>query len=156
MSEIVGPTLQPIERMLEKMSVDTVFGPPVKEGDVTLIPVAEYVAGFGFGYGSYPLGGKCCQPEDQTTGGKCCQPEDQAGEASEPPGESKECSSGVGSGGGGMGRVVPRGFIKISAQGASYEPIINPTRIAIALFTMIGWSAFWLTIGIRALVKARN
>ncbi|MCX5971397.1 MAG: spore germination protein GerW family protein [Coprothermobacterota bacterium] len=143
MSEIVEPTLQPIERMLEKMSVDTVFGPPVKEGDLTLIPVAEYAVGFAFGNCSCPSGEKCCQPVDQD------------GEASELPVECKECNSG-GGGGGGMGRVVPRGFIKISAEGASYEPIINPTRIAIALFAMIGWSAFWLTIGIRALVKARN
>lgn len=144
MPEIVGPTLQPIECMLEKMSVDTVFGPPVKEGDVTLIPVAEYAAGFGFGYGFCPSGEKCCLPADQI------------GEVSAPPVEGKEGRSGGGSGGGGMGRVVPRGFIKITAQGVSYEPILNPTRIAIALFTMIGWSAFWLTIAIRALVKARK
>lgn len=145
MSEIVEPTLQPIERMLEKMSVDTVFGPPVKEGDLTLIPVAEYVVGFGFGHGFYPSGEKRCLPAEDLTG-----------EASEPSVEGKEGSLGGGSGGGGMGRVVPRGFIKISAEGASYEPILNPTRIAIALFAMIGWSAFWLTIAVRSLVKARN
>jgi uncharacterized spore protein YtfJ len=144
MPEKVVPTLQPIERMLEKMSVDTVFGPLVKEGDVTLIPVAEYVAGFAFGNCSCPSGEKCCQSSEQT------------GEASEPPGEGKEMCSGGGSGGGGMGRVVPRGFIKINTEGASYEPIINPTRIAIALFAMIGWSAFWLAIAVRALAKAKN
>ncbi|MEI6510150.1 MAG: hypothetical protein WCO14_04300 [bacterium] len=144
MSEIVEPTLQPIERMLEKMSVDTVFGTPVKEGDLTLIPVAEYAVGFAFGNCSCPSGGECCRSASS------------GGEDDEAPGERKEMSSGGGSGGGGLGRAVPRGFIKISAEGASYEPIINPTRIAIALFAMIGWSAFWLTIGIRALVKARN
>ena len=42
--------IKPIEKLLEQLKVDTVFGKPVKEGEVTIIPVAEVKVGFGYGY----------------------------------------------------------------------------------------------------------
>ena len=51
MEEKMTQVAQPIEHMLERLSVDTVFGEPTQEGDVTIIPVAEIGFGFGYGYG---------------------------------------------------------------------------------------------------------
>ena len=43
--------VEPIERLFEKLKVDAVFGKPVQEGDVTIIPVVDVSVGFGFGSG---------------------------------------------------------------------------------------------------------
>ena len=67
-----------IEEMLERLTVAATFGAPVKEGDVTLIPVASVAYGFGYGSGSD-------QPHEETA-------EDVEAEKSE---------RGVGGGGGG-------------------------------------------------------
>ena len=45
---------EPIEQLFEKLKVDAVFGQPIQEGDVTIIPVAEIGVGFGFGSGQGP------------------------------------------------------------------------------------------------------
>lgn len=45
------PNLEPIEKALERLGVDAVFGEPVKKGDVTVIPVAEVSFSFGHGRG---------------------------------------------------------------------------------------------------------
>ncbi len=50
--EQVTPDLSPIERMIERLDSTAVFGQPTRQGDVTIIPVAEIA--FGFGYGSNP------------------------------------------------------------------------------------------------------
>ena len=47
-------SIEPIEKLFEKLKVDAVFGEPIKEGDVTLIPVADVGVGFGFGSGQNP------------------------------------------------------------------------------------------------------
>jgi uncharacterized spore protein YtfJ len=104
---------KPIESMLAQLNVNAVFGSPLKEGETSIIPIAE--VGFGFGYGS---GG-----EKETKG---------------------EDSSGVGGGGGGGGTAKPIGFIKLSPQGAKFEPIVDSGKIAITLFMAIGWWVFWL------------
>jgi uncharacterized spore protein YtfJ len=43
---------QPIEETLNQLNVGTVFGEATKEGDTTIIPLAEVSAAFGYGYGS--------------------------------------------------------------------------------------------------------
>ncbi len=55
--------IEPIENMMKRLNVNTVFGEPIKEGDQTVIPVASvsYAFGFGAGYGSgqsQPEGGR--------------------------------------------------------------------------------------------------
>jgi uncharacterized spore protein YtfJ len=50
MDEKTDVALERIDEMLEKMSVNAVFGQPFREGDVTLIPVAS--VGYAFGYRS--------------------------------------------------------------------------------------------------------
>ena len=46
------PNLEPIEKMIEGLGVGAVFGEPIKEGGVTVVPVAEVRLGFGYGSGS--------------------------------------------------------------------------------------------------------
>jgi uncharacterized spore protein YtfJ len=147
MPKIEETTLEPIERMLEKLNVKTVFGEPIQKGELTLIPVVEYLAGFGYGSGYGRGEEETCQCKDEG----CHEGEELGSPAN---GLAKgEVASGGGSGGGGYGRAVPRGYIKITPEGATFEPILNQTRIALALFTMIGWSAFCLSIAVRALAR---
>jgi uncharacterized spore protein YtfJ len=52
MNDEARPNLEPIERMVDEMGVDAVFGEPIREGGVTVVPVAEVRFAFGYGYGS--------------------------------------------------------------------------------------------------------
>lgn len=116
MSEKETPQLyKPIESMLDRLNVNAVFGPPLKEGETSIVPVAEVGFGFGYGYGS---GG-----EKETKG--------------------EESDGAGGGGGGGGGTAKPIGFIKLSTQGAKFEPILDSGKIAITLFMAIGWWVFW-------------
>jgi len=121
--------VQPIEEMLERLNVAAVFGAPVKEGGVTLIPVARVAYGFGYGYG--------------------------AGVSHEPAAESTpvETAEGSGAGGGGGGVARPLGFIRIDANGARYEPMVDPTRVPLAGILMIMWAVFWVAKTIQAFVR---
>ncbi|MFQ5342439.1 MAG: spore germination protein GerW family protein [Anaerolineae bacterium] len=124
MSEKVTQATQPIEQMLERLSVDAVFGEPTTEGGVTIIPVAEVGAGFGYGFGW--------------------------GQA---PGETAETGEGGGGGGGAGGRARPVGCIQISPDGVTFQPINDETRIALAGIAMGAWAVFWISKTIRACAR---
>ena len=114
-----------IERIVERLNVNAVFGELRREGDVAIIPVAQIGTSFGFGYGS-----------------------------GEGPAEGEEgTASGGGGGGGGMGSAKPRGFVKITPKGVSYEPTANPFQIPLAGIAMVAWSVFWITLTVRAFAK---
>jgi uncharacterized spore protein YtfJ len=131
MDDKIEVTLEPIDEMLRKLNANAVFGEPFKEGDVTLIPVAN--VGYGFGYGS---------GRGKMTGSM----HGAAANAGE-PGEG----SGQGGGGGGMAR--PIGYIRISPDGVAYEPIMDKSRISMLAIGMIMWNMFWVTATIRATAK---
>ena len=118
--------IEPIEQLFEKISVDTVFGKPIQEGDVTIIPVAEVGVGFGFGSG----GQRATEQQEDEVG------RDQGG------------------GGGGGGKATPRGFIKITQDGVFFESTLDEGRVALAGIAMVAWAIFWITKTIR--VFARN
>jgi uncharacterized spore protein YtfJ len=124
--------VEPIERMLERLSVDAVFGKPIKEGDVTVIPVTEIGVGFGYGYG-FGRGPSGTAEGDQETAGT---------------------GEGVGAGGGAGGRVTPRGFIRITPDRVQFEPLLDVTRMGLAGIAMTAWSVFWIAKTIRAFAKA--
>jgi len=125
----------PIEQMLAKLGVESVFGAPTKEGETTIIPVADVAVGFGYGSG-YGSGG-----EEPTANA--------AQEAS-----TVKSGEGGGGGGGGGGRSTPRGVLRITSQEVYYEPIVDPTRIPLAGILMVAWTVFWVTATIRAIAKA--
>ena len=53
-NEDMTPVINPIDHLLDRLNVDTVFGAPTHMGDVTIIPVAAIRTYFGFGYGGGP------------------------------------------------------------------------------------------------------
>ena len=90
--------------------VDHVYGEPVQHGDTTIIPAAEVLVGMGFAAG-FGSG------EDETGDG------------------------GGGGGGGGGGRTLSRpvAIIIASPDGVRVEPVIDPTKIALAALTAAGF-----------------
>lgn len=117
--------IEPIEKLFEKLKVDAVFGEPIKEGNVTLIPVADVSVGFGFGSGQNPAAKE----------------------------EGGEVESGQGMGGGGGGKASPRGYIKITPDGVTFESTMDENRVALAGIAMTAWAVFWITAAIRAFAR---
>ena len=88
-----------LERLAERVGMSAragaVFGEPVRQGDVTVIPVAR--VGWGFGGGA----GRSTRPD--------------------------EADGGSGAGGGGGAAARPVGYIEITATGATFRPIPDPS-----------------------------
>ena len=134
-----APSFEPIEKMLDGLSVDAVFGKPTKEADITVIPVAEIAVGFGFGYG-FGRGPGRFKETEQT-------------EAEETP-DAEGGSEGAGVGGGAGGRARPRGFIRITPEGVTFKSILDETRIVLSGIALSAWSVFWIAKTVRAFAKA--
>lgn len=92
---------------------DSLYSPPVVQGDRAVIIASEVAGGMGYGFGG---GGGIGTPEE---------------------GEAPEGGAGGGGGGGGsiMGRPVAA--ISVGPDGVHVEPIVDPTKIAIAFFTAL-------------------
>jgi uncharacterized spore protein YtfJ len=131
MDDKIEVSLEPIDEMLRKLNANAVFGEPFKEGDVTVIPVANVAYGFGYGSGRGKMTGSMSG----------------AAENASEPGEG----SGQGGGGGGMAR--PIGYVRISPDGVVYEPIMDNSRISMLGIAIVMWNLFWITATIRALNK---
>ena len=127
MESELSQAAEQVERMLDRFTIDAVFGEPQREGNTVIVPVAEVGAMFGFGYGS--------------------------GEGPSQPGVEGGTASGGGGGGGGRGSAKPRGVLKITPDGVSYEPIVDPLRISLAGIAMGAWAVFWIAMTLRALLK---
>jgi uncharacterized spore protein YtfJ len=115
-----------MEKLLAVAQPDAVYGEPVTVGEHTVITASEVSVSMGFGYG---IGGE--------TG-----PESAEGEAvsEDKPQSEKDDSRGFGGGGGGggvsMGRPVA--VISIGPEGVEVEPVVDATKIALAVFTTAG------------------
>ena len=108
-----------MDKFLSAANIEAVYGPPIHEGENIVIPTAEIlsIAGFGLGSGSGPQG---------------------IGENENPGG---------GGGGGGGGRVLSRpvAAIVISPTGVRVEPIVDVTKIVLAVLTSLGFMVTMLT-----------
>jgi len=104
-----------MDTFLSAANVEAVYGEPVEKDDVVIIPSAEVVSLAGFGVGT--------------------------GYGINEEGENGEKQVGGGGGGGGGGRVLSRpvAVIIASPDGVRVEPVVDPTKIALALFTTIGF-----------------
>jgi uncharacterized spore protein YtfJ len=122
------PNLEPIEKMVDELGVGAVFGEPIKEGSVTVVPVADVRFAFGYGYGSGRGRGE--EAED---------------------GPRAEEGSGGGSGAG--GRASAKGYLRISGDDVRFEPVLDVTRLALAGIAFAAWSVFWIGRTIRAVSK---
>ena len=108
-----------MDKFLSAANIDAVYGTPIRESDQIVIPAAEILSFAGFGLG--------------------------AGTGSQGTGENE--NTGNGSGGGGGGRVLARpvAAIVISPSGVRVEPIVDVTKIALALFTTLGFMTAMFT-----------
>lgn len=101
-----------MDNFLSAANVEAVYAPPIREGEHIVIPAAEVlsIAGFGLGSGSGSL-------------------------------DSGEIQNATGGGGGGGGRILSRpvAAIVISSTGVRVEPIIDVTKIVLAVFTTLGF-----------------
>lgn len=121
-----------IERMLDRLTPASVFGQPLKEGEVTIIPVAAITCGFGYG------------------SGRGRRPAEAGEQPAEVPGEDG------GEGGGAGGTARPQGFIRIGPDGVSYQTTADPMMIPLAGIVMTAWSVFWITATVRAFAAAKR
>ena len=118
------PALNTIQTTLNKFltaaNVEAVYGTPVSQGENVVIPAAEVLSMVGFGLG---LGG--------------------GSQGSDKPSNA----NGGGGGGGGGGRVLSRpvAAIIMSPTGVRVEPIVDVTKIVLAVFTTLGFMATILT-----------
>jgi len=104
-----------MDKFLSAANVEGVYAPPIREGDHIVIPAAEVlsIAGFGLGVGSGSQG------------------------------TSENENPGSGAGGGGGGRILSRpvAVVVISPTGVRVEPIIDVTKMILAVFTTLGFMA---------------
>jgi uncharacterized spore protein YtfJ len=107
--------------------VEKVYGKPIENGDTLIVPTAEILCGMGFGVGS----GSGNQMDEEAA------------------------NRGEGGGGGGGGRVLSRpvAVIIASPEGVRVEPVIDPTKIALAALTAAG---FMLSMLFRMMRGPRN
>jgi uncharacterized spore protein YtfJ len=103
-----------MDTFLGAAHVDAVYGRAITAGASKIIPTAEIVSIAAFGYGS---GYGISQEHEE------------------------EKNEGGGSGGGGGGRVLSRpvAVIVASPDGVRVEPVMDPTKIALAFFTTMGF-----------------
>jgi uncharacterized spore protein YtfJ len=130
MNDQTRPNLEPIEKMVDGLGVGAVFGEPIREGGVTVVPVAEVRFGFGYGYGS----------------GRSRAEEEEGG-----PGTDE----GSGGGSGATGRASAKGYIRISADDVRFEPVLDVTRLSLAGIAFAAWSVFWISRAVRAVGRRR-
>jgi uncharacterized spore protein YtfJ len=109
-----------LDKFLTAANVEAVYGSPVSQGENVVIPAAEVlsIVGFGLGAGS----GSQSSTEAENTGGR-------------------------GAGGGGGGRVLSRpvAAIIMSPTGVRVEPIVDVTKVVLAVFTTLGFMVTMFT-----------
>jgi uncharacterized spore protein YtfJ len=99
-----------IGRLFDVTQPSAVFSQPITNGPYTVITASEVTVGMGAGYG----GGGGVGPDND---------------------EGETAASGFGGGGGGTAMARPVAAIIIEPDGVSVEPIMDPTKIAVAFFT---------------------
>ena len=119
-----------IQKLFETARPTAVFGEPLHAGEYTVITANEVMAGGGVGYG----GGGGVGPD----AGEVEVTDEIPVEAIEEDDEVSGEGYGVGGGGGGYSFARPVATITIGPDGVTVEPIVDATKIAIALFTTIG------------------
>ena len=109
-----GEAMNLIGRIFDVAKPDAVYSEPLESGDYTVITASELIVSMGAGYG----GGSGYSPSAE---------DDESGETS--------FGSGGGGGGGGFATGRPVAVITVGPDGTQVEPIVDPTKIAIAFFT---------------------
>jgi uncharacterized spore protein YtfJ len=102
-----------LRRLLDRASVEAVYGKPVTHEGTIVIPAAEMLTMIGFGFGSAKIG---------------------------EPGADRAGRSDTGSGAGGGGYILgrPVATIVVTPHSVHQLPIVDVTKIALAAFTAMG------------------
>lgn len=125
-----------VEKLFDVAQPSSVYSEPVIAGDHTLITASEVSVGMGFGLG---VGG------GEGRGGPSRRADED--EAVEDESEMQGEGVGLGGGGGGGGAAMARpvAVISVGPNGVQVEPVVDPTKIAIAFFTTLGSMFFMLS-----------
>jgi uncharacterized spore protein YtfJ len=118
-SELIG-------KLIDTARPSGVFSEPITTENCTVITASEVSVGMGIGYG---IGGNINSDANAETEAS---PEEE-GEA--PTSQGDEIGGGGGGGGGASARPVA--VIKITADGVTVEPVVDVTKIALAMFTTV-------------------
>jgi uncharacterized spore protein YtfJ len=126
-----------VEKLFAVAQPGAVYSEPVTVGENTVITASEVSVGMGFGYG---IGGG---PGQVSRRRKVAAQKERTEE--EP--QDKEDLAGIGGGGGGGGAsgARPVAVISIGPEGVRVEPVVDPTKIALAFFTTLGSMFFMLS-----------
>ena len=124
-----------ITRIPDDVGAHACFGTPIERDGSVVIPVARVSFGFGLGFGR-GAGSK-------STPGR-------NGDAADDGGE------GEGGGGGGGGGSTPVAIVTIRGDSVQIDPIVDRTRIALGVCTMLGWTVFWATWTARSIARERS
>jgi len=107
-----------IEKLFAVAEPGTVFGEPVQLGDHTVITASEITVGLGFasggGFGSAPRPAAAAEQEDE------------------------EAAGGYGAAGAGGAGGRPVAAIIAGPGGVRVDPIVDVTKLGLALFTAVG------------------
>lgn len=103
-------------KLFEVTRPESVYSPPVTQGDYTVITASEVTAGIGYGYGGG--GGGSDKEMEQNSG--------------------FDGGLGLGGGGGGGTSARPVAVIEIGPHGVRVEPVVDATKISLAFFTALG------------------
>jgi uncharacterized spore protein YtfJ len=123
-----------IRRLLEVAQPSAVFGEPVSEGERTIITASEVSAGMGFGFG---VGGGHATESD----------EEEAPDSESEDSIGVEGGTGAGGGGGSGGGAMARpvAVVSMGPEGVTVQPVVDVTKLGIALLTTLG--AMWVMWG---------
>ena len=117
-----------LEKLVAVAQPGAVYGAPVTVGEYTVITASEVAVNVGFGYGMGGGSGGTQPASGETTGEE--KQQDKA--------EDTNFGGGMGGGGGGFSAGRPVAVIVIGPAGLHVEPVVDPTKIALAFFTTLG------------------
>lgn len=117
-----------VEKLFDVAQPSAVYGEPVTIGEHTIITASEVKVGMGFGMGA--------------GGGSGTDTEEEPGELE---GEETEAGYGLGAGGGGVSGGRPVAAISVGPDGVRVDPIVDTTKLGLALFTTLG--AMFMMLG---------
>jgi uncharacterized spore protein YtfJ len=112
-----------VQRLTDVSRNSAIFAPPVQRDDTTVITCSEVYVALGLG-----LGGGTSATEENERGS----------------------DGGSGGGGGGVAKGRPIAAIVVSPEGVRVEPIVDATRIVLAVVSTIGFVLFWIVRLLRA------
>jgi uncharacterized spore protein YtfJ len=128
-------TAEVVEKLFDVAQPGSVYSEPVTVGDHTVITASEVSVGMGFGLG---MGGG----EGRSSPRQAMSEDEPLDD--EPAVEGEGTGLGGGGGGGGASMARPVAVISVGPGGVQVEPVVDPTKIAIALFTTLGSMFFML------------